>query len=86
MSFVARGPRRSARLAHAAEFRNLETAVHVERMSRYCATLAARIGFSEERVELIKRREHTARPRQDRDSRRRACSNPGHSHLPSGRR
>ena len=43
-----------ARLAHAAEFRNLETAVHVERMSRYCATLAARIGFSEDRVELIR--------------------------------
>ncbi len=43
-----------ARLAHAAEFRNLETAVHVERMSRYCATVAARIGLSEERVELIR--------------------------------
>ena len=43
-----------ARLAHAAEFRSLETAVHVERMSRYCATLAARVGFSEERIELIR--------------------------------
>jgi len=43
-----------ARLAHAAEFRSLETAVHVERMSRYCATLAAGVGFSEERVELIR--------------------------------
>jgi putative two-component system response regulator len=43
-----------ARLAHAAEFRSLETAVHVERMSRYCATLAARVGFPEERVELIR--------------------------------
>jgi diguanylate cyclase (GGDEF)-like protein len=42
------------RLAHAAEFRSFETAVHVERMSRYCALLASRIGFPEERVELIK--------------------------------
>ena len=43
-----------ARLAHAAEFRSLETGVHVERMSRYCATLAARLGFSEERTEVLK--------------------------------
>ncbi len=43
-----------ARLAHAAEFRSLETAVHVERMSRYCATLASRTGLSDERIELLR--------------------------------
>jgi diguanylate cyclase (GGDEF)-like protein len=43
-----------ARLAHAAEFRSLETGVHLERMSRYCATLAARLGFSEERIEVLR--------------------------------
>lgn len=43
-----------ARLAHAAEFRSLETATHVERMSRYSATLATQVGLSDERVELIR--------------------------------
>ena len=43
-----------SRLAHAAEFRSLETGVHLERMSRYCATLAARLGFSEERIEVLR--------------------------------
>ena len=43
-----------SRLAHAAEFRSLETGVHLERMSRYCATLATRLGFSEERIEVLR--------------------------------
>jgi diguanylate cyclase (GGDEF)-like protein len=43
-----------ARLAHAAEFRNLETGAHVERMSRYCAALALRIGLHDDRVALIR--------------------------------
>ena len=43
-----------ARLAHAAEFRNLETGAHVERMSQYCAALALRIGLHDDRVALIR--------------------------------
>ena len=42
------------RLAHAAEFRSLETGAHVERMSKYCAALASRLGLPEERVALIR--------------------------------
>ncbi|HWB23750.1 MAG TPA: diguanylate cyclase [Gaiellaceae bacterium] len=43
-----------ARLAHAAEFRNLETGAHVERMSRYCAALASRLGLHDDRVDVIR--------------------------------
>ena len=43
-----------SRLAYAAEFRRLETGVHLERMSRYCAKLAARLGLSEERIEVLR--------------------------------
>jgi diguanylate cyclase (GGDEF)-like protein len=42
------------RLAHAAEFRSLETGAHVERMSKYCAALARRLGLPEERIALIR--------------------------------
>jgi diguanylate cyclase (GGDEF)-like protein len=42
------------RLAHAAEFRSLETGAHVERMSKYCAALALRLGLPEDRVALIR--------------------------------
>jgi putative two-component system response regulator len=42
------------RLARAAEFRDLETGRHVERVSRYCALIAARLGLEEERVELLR--------------------------------
>jgi len=42
------------RLALAAEFRDLVTAQHLRRMSHYCALLARRAGFDEERCELIR--------------------------------
>ncbi len=42
------------RLAHAAEFRNAETGKHVDRMSRYCALLAERVGLDDARCELIR--------------------------------
>jgi putative two-component system response regulator len=42
------------RLARAAEFRHNETAQHVQRMSRYSAILGRRLGFAEERCELVR--------------------------------
>jgi putative two-component system response regulator len=42
------------RLSKAAEFRDNETAQHIERMSRYCAMIAVRLGMTDERVELIR--------------------------------
>jgi putative two-component system response regulator len=42
------------RLALAAEFRDDETARHVQRMSHYCALLAQRYGLDDERCELIR--------------------------------
>jgi putative two-component system response regulator len=42
------------RLARAAEFRDEETGAHIERVSRYCALIAARLGLEEERVELLR--------------------------------
>ena len=42
------------RLALAAEFRDDETARHVQRMSQYCALLARRYGLDAERCELIR--------------------------------
>lgn len=42
------------RLAKAAEFRDNETAEHVQRMSQYCGVLARRLGFSPERCESIR--------------------------------
>jgi hypothetical protein len=41
------------RLARASEFRDEETANHTERVSCYCALLAARAGLDEHRSELI---------------------------------
>ena len=41
------------RLSLAAEFRDDETPRHIERMSRYCALIADRIGFDSDRCELI---------------------------------
>lgn len=43
-----------AKLAIAAEYRDEATANHVERMSRYCGLLAARLGEDDERVRLIR--------------------------------
>jgi putative two-component system response regulator len=42
------------RLAIAAEFRDDETAQHIQRMSRYCALLAGHSGWDTERSELIR--------------------------------
>jgi putative two-component system response regulator len=42
------------RLARAAEFRDLETGRHIERVSRYCALVASRLGLEDERVELLR--------------------------------
>jgi putative two-component system response regulator len=42
------------RLAVAAEFRDDETAQHIQRMSRYCGLLARRAGEDDERSELIR--------------------------------
>ena len=42
------------RLACAAEFRDPETACHLERMSRYCAALGRAHGLSEEHCELLR--------------------------------
>ncbi|MEK6525425.1 MAG: HD domain-containing phosphohydrolase, partial [Nitrospirota bacterium] len=42
------------RLAIAAEFRDDETARHIQRMSLYCALLARRTGLDAERCELIR--------------------------------
>jgi putative two-component system response regulator len=42
------------RLALAAEFRDEETSHHIERMSRYCAILAARAGCDERQTELLR--------------------------------
>jgi putative two-component system response regulator len=42
------------RLARAAEFRDLETGRHIERVSRYCALIATRLGLEDERVELLR--------------------------------
>lgn len=41
------------RLASAAEFKDEETADHIQRMSRYCALLASRLGLPEAEVDLI---------------------------------
>lgn len=41
-------------LASAAELRDEETGRHIERMSRYCGVIAARIGYEEERCDLIR--------------------------------
>jgi putative two-component system response regulator len=42
------------RLSLAAEFRDDETANHIQRMSRYCALLARKVDDDEDRVELIR--------------------------------
>jgi putative two-component system response regulator len=42
------------RLARAAEFRDQETGRHVERVSRYSALIAKRLGLEDERVELLR--------------------------------
>lgn len=42
------------RLARAAEFRDNETAQHIQRMSLYCRLLAQRVGLAEERSELVR--------------------------------
>lgn len=49
------------RLSKAAEFRDNETARHIERMSRYCYFIAKRLGFDDARVDLIR----TASPLHD---------------------
>ncbi|MCZ6645312.1 MAG: response regulator [SAR324 cluster bacterium] len=49
------------RLAKAGEFRDNETARHVQRMSRYCELIAQQLGLEEERCELIR----TASPLHD---------------------
>ena len=41
------------RLAAAAEFKDEETADHIQRMSRYCALLAAKLGLPDAEVDLI---------------------------------
>lgn len=43
------------RLAVAAEFRDQHTAEHIQRVSRYCAIIAAALGFSPDEVELVAR-------------------------------
>jgi putative two-component system response regulator len=42
------------RLAKAAEFRDNETAQHVQRMSRYCALMARELGMPEQRCDQIR--------------------------------
>jgi putative two-component system response regulator len=42
------------RLSSMAELRDLETGLHLERMSSYCALIAERFGFDHERVELMR--------------------------------
>ena len=42
------------RLARAAEFRNLETGRHIERVGRYCELLADRLGLDTGRCELLR--------------------------------
>jgi putative two-component system response regulator len=42
------------RLAAAAELRDLDTGEHLERMSGYAAIIARRLGFPEDRVELLR--------------------------------
>jgi putative two-component system response regulator len=42
------------RLSLAAEYRDDETSRHIERMSRYCAILAARAGYDERHSELLR--------------------------------
>jgi putative two-component system response regulator len=42
------------RLSLAAEYRDDETSRHIERMSRYCAILAARTGYDERQSELLR--------------------------------
>jgi putative two-component system response regulator len=42
------------RLSSAAELRDLETGKHLDRMSRYCALLAAKVGLGDERIDLIR--------------------------------
>lgn len=42
------------RLSLAAEYRDDETSRHIERMSRYCAVLATRVGEDEQRSELLR--------------------------------
>lgn len=42
------------RLVRASEFRDDETGRHVQRMSRYCALLAKRLGYDAERSELVR--------------------------------
>jgi putative two-component system response regulator len=42
------------RLATAVEFRSDETGRHIHRMSRYCELLARKLGFDEERCELVR--------------------------------
>jgi putative two-component system response regulator len=42
------------RLSSAAELRDLETGKHIDRMSRYCALLASKVGLESSRVDLIR--------------------------------
>ncbi len=42
------------RLVMAAEFREKGTPWHIQRMSRYCALIAARVGWANERCELVR--------------------------------
>jgi putative two-component system response regulator len=42
------------RLSSAAELRDLETGKHLDRMSRYCALLAGKVGLGGDRVDLIR--------------------------------
>ncbi|MDP9067242.1 MAG: response regulator [Actinomycetota bacterium] len=42
------------RLSTAAEYRDEETALHVQRMSRYCELLAVRLGVDPERADVIR--------------------------------
>lgn len=42
------------RLSRAAEFRDDETGLHLQRMSRYCQIIARRVGFGEEMCELLR--------------------------------
>jgi putative two-component system response regulator len=42
------------RLSSAAELRDMETGKHLDRMSRYCALLAGKVGLESARVDLIR--------------------------------
>jgi putative two-component system response regulator len=42
------------RLSSAAELRDLETGKHLDRMSRYCALLASKMGLADGRIDLIR--------------------------------